>query len=197
MVKYYIRCFSCFFVCVYVRFHPKFNYRGRLHTLLKRKYKIEKHFRKDLDFIVDHEGTFQLYRSAGHRFESTKHLPAYHAVFRAKEKGYQPVIVNLMADSEIALQRCSMERPSVRDPSEWSLSTETPKRQSELMAGWNIKKDRIMEQVRKNGIPVIDISTMVEVEISFNRLLKHIDTDNTPTVTRKAASDDTPEMQTG
>ncbi len=174
MLKYYGCNLSCFLEGVYVRFHPKFRYRGSLYTLLKRKYKTEKHFRKDIDFIISHEGTFQFYRSAGHRIGSTNHLPEYHAIFRAQVKEYKPIIINLSVDPQMALKRCSTVRMSVPDPTEWSLSKVPIEELAELFASWSKKKERIMELVRREGINVIEVSSETDVEVSFRSLITQL-----------------------
>ena len=174
MLKYYGRNLLCFLEGVFVRFHPKFRYRGNLHTLLKRKYKTEKHFTKDFDFIISHEGTFQFYRTAGHRIDSTDHLPEYHAIFRAQVKKYEPIIINLSVNPQLALKRCSSVRMSVRDPAEWSLSKVPVEEQAELLASWSKKKERIMELVRREGIHVIEVSTETDVETSFHSLITQL-----------------------
>jgi len=174
MLKYYSQNIICFMEGVYVRIHPKFRYRGTLHTLLKRKYKTEKHFRKDFDFIISHEGTFQFYRSAGHRIGSTDHLPEYHAIFRARQKKYEPILINLIVDPDIALKRCSAERMSVRNPSEWSLSREPREKQAALLKTWSENKDRILNLVRREGIKIIDVSTASKPEESFKLLIDQL-----------------------
>ncbi len=174
LFKYYSRNVLCFMEGVYVRFHPKFDYRGSLHTLLKRKYKTERHFRKNVDFIISHEGSFQFYRSAGHHIGSTDHLPVYHAIYRAIVMGYEPVVVNLVLDSEVALKRCSNARMSVRDPAAWSLSKEPLEKQSDLMKSWNTKKDRILELVRRENIKLITVCTESDIEESFSQLMEQL-----------------------
>jgi len=174
MLKYYFFHPVCFAECVYLRWHPAFNYRGSLHTLIKRKYKTEKHFRKKLDAILNHEGTFQFYRTAGHQIGNANRLTRYHAMFRAQECGYQPILINLQVDADSALKRCRLVRPSVKDPDSWSLAGEPAERQREIMEKWIVKKDSIMDEARKNGIRVIDISTSVNVQESFDRLLDEL-----------------------
>ena len=175
MLKYYSFHPVCFAECVYVRWHPGFRYRGSLQTLAKRKYKTEKHFKKDFNVIINHEGTFQFYRAAGHHIGSADRLPEYHAIFRARQVGYEPIVINLLVDADEALKRCGLIRPSVQDPSEWSLASESPERQRVLMDEWNRKKDRIMEMVRKQGIPVVDIDTHVPVEESCVRMIEQLE----------------------
>jgi hypothetical protein len=174
MLKYYFFHPFCFAECVYVRWHPAFRYRGSLHTLIKRKYKAEKHFRKNLDAILNHEGTFQFYRTAGHHIGRVTRLPQYHAIFRARECGYQPIVINLRVDGDSALARCGQVRPSVKDPANWSLANEPADRQRKLMEKWVTKKDRIMDLIRDHGIRVIDVSTSVSADESFARLLDEL-----------------------
>lgn len=161
MLKYYFFHPLCFAECVHLRWHPAYRYHGSLHTLIKRKYKAEKHFRKNLDDILSHEGTFQFYRTAGHHIGSVSRLPRYHAIFRARACGYEPIVINLQMDAVSALERCGLVRPSVKEPDSWSLANEPADRQHDLFDQWVIKKDHVMDLVRQHGIRVIDIPTSI------------------------------------
>lgn len=175
MLKYYSAHPVCFAECLYVRWYPGFRYRGSLHTLIKRKYKTEKHFRKKFDAIINHEGTFQFYRAAGHHIGSVDRVPGYHAIFRAKQLGYKTLIINLNVDADAALKRCGTIRPSVQEPSEWSLASESPERQNVLMDEWVAKKDNIVELLRQRGIRVLDVDTGLSLEQSYAQMLDQLE----------------------
>lgn len=175
MLRYYARHPLSFLNCVYTRWNPVFGYRGSLHTLLKRRYETEKHFGKNVDIIIHHEGSFQFYRTTGHNFAGTSRLPGYHTIFHARSLGYHPVIVNLNVEIDFVLERCNTQRMSVPDPSGWSLAGEPPDRIRKIMADWTVKKDKIVELIRKNGIPVIDVSTGLAISESFEYLLAQLD----------------------
>lgn len=174
MLRYYIKHPFGFLNCAQTRWNPRYGYRGTLHTLLKRSYETGKHLGKSYDVIIQHEGSFQFYRTFGHHFADTRRIPDYHAAFQVRRFGYLPVLINLHVDLEDVLARCTSERLSVPDPSGWSLAGVSPDRLQKLMTEWIEKKDKVMERVRGQGIPVIDLSTGSSVEESYTEMLERL-----------------------
>ncbi len=175
ILRYYTRNPGGVLSCLHARLNPRFGYRGSLHTLLKRRYETGKHLRKKVDVIIQHEGTFQFYRTTGHHFARADRIPGYHTVYHLRRKGYQPVIINLSADLDLVLERCTSERLSVPDPSGWSLAGESPVRLRQILGEWIVKKDKVAGLLRKSGVPVIDISTNKPVNESHDDLVQQIE----------------------
>lgn len=175
LFQYYFKRPKSVFQCLILYYSSKYNYKGSLYTLLRKKYRIEKYFSLNHhDIILNKEGSLQLYRTNGDRITKTHSIPSYHNILSAEAHGYYPVLVNIELDIAVAVDRCNKSRTSKIKPEKWSLFQHSKNEQYELLKNWNRNKNIVVRKIESFGVQVIQIDSSHPIEKCVSEILNHL-----------------------